>query len=204
MCAKNQQSGITLIEILMFIVIVGISVSGLLAVINNSARHGADPMVAKQATVIAEALLTEIEQMPFTWCDPNDVNVTIAANAAGCALPANDQNNGGGALGPIPAGETRGSAVNPFDNVSDYHGFAQNPVPLLDAAGAVIPGYTSTVAVCRWNATPCGGVPVVIPAFPGPPAADAVLRIQVLVTGPNNTRIMVVGYRARYAPNAPG
>jgi len=197
----------------MFIVIVGIGVSGLLAVINKAASHGAGPMIAKQATVLAEALLTEIEQMPFTWCDPNDANVTIAATAAGCAVAANDQDNGGGVLGQ-QVGEIRGNASNPFDNVADYNTFADNSTNpgstlLLDGAGNQIPGYAVVVAICRWNANPCGvgvnAVAVIPPNFPAPqPAPGAVLRIQVIVTGPNNTRIMVVGYRARYAPNAPG
>lgn len=170
----------------MFIVIVSIGLVGLLSVYDISASRSADPLVAKQAAAIAESLLTEVEQMPFSWCDPQDVNAESAVSAAGCST-GSDQNKGGGALGPVPAGETRGNAANPFDNVADYAGFGETRI--LDGRT-----YNAAVAITRaGGAVPFAALPL-----------DAVLRIAVTVVGPNNTSVTVVGYRVRYAPNALG
>ena len=73
-----RQKGITLIELIVFMVIVGVAMTGIISSINFNVRHSADPVVKKQALAIAEALLEEIELMPFTICDPDDPNVTTA------------------------------------------------------------------------------------------------------------------------------
>ena len=93
---------------MIFIVIVSVAVAGVLSVFNVAVKNSADPMIRKQAISIAEFLLTEIESQAFTWCDPQDANVQTASNAAGCAVAANDQDKGGGALtSPTPGAESR-------------------------------------------------------------------------------------------------
>ena len=66
MCASRQQGGLTLIELIVFIVIVGVALAGVLTVLNHATRHSADPMLRKQALAIADSLLREIVQQPFT------------------------------------------------------------------------------------------------------------------------------------------
>src|SRR5690349_16896813 len=144
--ARGRQRGLTLIELVMFVVIVGAAVAGVLKVYTLAVGGSADPLVRKQATAVAESLLTEVLMQPFTWCDPqdpaNDAN-SPPASAAACTTPQ----DGGGTLGPAPAGETRGSATNPFDNVADYHGFAMGPgIAGLDgSAPAALAGYSASV-----------------------------------------------------------
>lgn len=58
-----------MIELIMFIVIVGIGVAGVLSVFTTSVKSSADPMVRKQALSIAESLLEEILLKDFK--DPN-------------------------------------------------------------------------------------------------------------------------------------
>jgi MSHA pilin protein MshD len=158
--------------------------AGLFIAFDNSARGGADAMVKKQALAIAESMLAEIKQMPFTFCDPNDPAVTTAASAAACAIPE--------AMGP-EAGETRYSTTTPFDNVNDYNGYntaAEVPAGIKDLTGNPIgglSGYNVSVAMTQ-------------PVFGGIVAADS-LNIVVTVTGPFNVTAIVDGYRARYAPN---
>lgn len=173
----RRQRGLTLIELILFIVIVGVGVAGITVTYNTVVRHSADPMVRKQAIAIAESLLLEIEQQAFTWCDPQDANVLSATSFAGCAA-----NNQSGLAGPTPGTETRGSNANPFDNVADYGNY-----------NTVINGYTASVAI-----TQAGGV-APFAALP----ADAVLRIAVTVARGDET-VTLVGYRSRYAPRAPG
>ncbi|BAN36480.1 hypothetical protein SCD_n02680 [Sulfuricella denitrificans skB26] len=56
----RQQRGISLIELIIFIVIVSVSIVGILSVMNVTVKSSADPMVRKQAMAMAEAILEEV------------------------------------------------------------------------------------------------------------------------------------------------
>jgi MSHA pilin protein MshD len=175
MCNKSE-SGLTLIELLVFIVIVGISASAMLAVFGSLTRSSASLLPDKQAQAIAASMMSEILAQPYTFCDPNDANAATATSAAGCAsLPE--------ALGPEP-GETRTT----FDNVNDYNGLVLNPVSNPgNMAVPGLPGYGVQVTVAGAG------------AFPGVPAAET-LRVTVSVTAPNGAVARLDGVRMRYAP----
>lgn len=180
MYTSKRQSGISLIELIMFIVIVSIALAGVTGVLNLNISHSADPMVRKQAMAIAESLLEEIELKPFTFCDPDDPNAATAIapviGPGGCTIL---EPNGG---------ENRNT--NPmFDNVIDYNGFSMNPV--ADNSGAAIPGYSARVTVAP--AALCAGA---ICATNGES-----LLISVTVDGPGGFSVTMEGYRTRYAPN---
>jgi MSHA pilin protein MshD len=184
------QRGVSLIELVVFIVIVSTSIVGILKALDNANRSSTDPMVRKQALAIAEALLEEVQLQPFTYCDPDDVNAGTALSAADCtggAGGANDENKL--PLGP-EAGETRTSSTTPFDNVSDYNGFSMVS-GITDLSGTALSGldaYSASVTVANQ-------------ALGSVPASDSLL-ITVSVTGPANTTVVLHGYRTRYAPNA--
>ncbi|MFN3397749.1 MAG: prepilin-type N-terminal cleavage/methylation domain-containing protein [Sulfurimicrobium sp.] len=60
-CRKiDIQSGLTLIELVIFIVIVSVAVAGVLSVMNFTTQHSADPLVRKQAAALADSILEEI------------------------------------------------------------------------------------------------------------------------------------------------
>ncbi|MDD5058404.1 MAG: type II secretion system protein [Sideroxydans sp.] len=179
-----KQSGISLVELIIFIVIVSVGLTGILLVMNVVTRGSADPLIHKQALAIAESLLEEVELKHFTFCDPDDANAATAAGPGGCATTPE-------ALGPETiAGvtETRtGAGVNGnFDNVNDYNGFSMTPVVDINGTAAVT-GYTADVAV----------TPTILNAIP----AAASLLITVTVTG-HGEAVVLEGYRTRYAPNA--
>lgn len=184
MCTSERQYGATLIEILLFIVVVTTAVVGVLNVFVTTGRSSGDPLVHKQALAVAESLLEEIRQMPFTFCDPDDPAVSTASSVADCTLPPE-------ALGP-EAGETRYSLLTPFDNVNDYNGYSSAldaPPGIKDISGTPVPllaAYTATVAV----------VPL---AFNGVAAADS-LQITVTVTHAGIPPMVLHGMRLRYAP----
>jgi MSHA pilin protein MshD len=185
-----RQSGMTLIELIIFMVIVGIAMAGIVSAINFNVQHSADPVVKKQALAIAEALLEEIELMPFTICDPDDPNVTTASTAADCTGGAGGGNDESLApLGP-EAGETR-YAVPFFDNVSDYNGFNM-------AAGAIMDITNTNLGLNGYAAN----VTVVNQAINGIAAAESLL-ITVTVNGPLNTTVVLESYRTRYTPREP-
>jgi len=186
MCTRRNVRGSSLIELVMFIVIVSVALAGILLVMNTTTRASADPLLRKQALAVAESLMEEVQLMPFTFCDPDDANVLTAANVGGCAAASED------AVIGAEAGETRYSGTTPFDNVSDYHNFTMNAGNggIRDITGvqiANLAAYTATVAVRQ-------------AAWSGIVAADA-LQITVTVTAPNGEMIALDSYRTRYSPN---
>ncbi len=66
------QRGISLIELIVFMVIMSVAVSGVLLIMNNVTGHSADSLLRKQALASAESLLEEIQLRDFT---------AVAANA---------------------------------------------------------------------------------------------------------------------------
>ncbi|MGZ4976483.1 MAG: type IV pilus modification PilV family protein [Methylobacter sp.] len=74
----NRQKGISLIELVIFMVIVGIAMAGIISSINFSVQHSADPVVKKQALAIAEALLEEVMLQNFS--DPDGGTNVVEAS----------------------------------------------------------------------------------------------------------------------------
>jgi len=66
-----RQSGFTLIELIIFIVVVSAGLAGILSVMNSVVKSSADPMVRKQAMALADSILEEIVQKEYT--DPDGV-----------------------------------------------------------------------------------------------------------------------------------
>jgi MSHA pilin protein MshD len=189
MCTRHNQRGISLIELIMFIVIVIVALAGILLVMNVTTKGSADPLVHKQALAIAESLLEEVELQPFTYCDPNDVNAASAGSAASCTAGL-DQNKGGAPLtSATPNTETRYDTSFPFDNVADYGGFSMAAGSIMDITNTNIglAGYKADIAVARNG---LAGLP-----------ADAALLITVTVTGPDLMPVVLEGIRTRYSPN---
>ena len=69
MSKRQLLRGFTLIEVIIFIVVVGAGLAGILSVSTTSIKSSADPLVRKQALAIAESLLEEIVLKEFK--DPN-------------------------------------------------------------------------------------------------------------------------------------
>ncbi len=99
---RVRQSGFSLVELVIAIVIVGIGLAALLIPIITATRSSADPLIRKQTLAVAEALIEEIELKPF-------------ANPAGGFTGAATQANR-----PL------------FDDVNDYNGFTTNGIFTLD------------------------------------------------------------------------
>ncbi len=62
---RQRHRGFTLIELIIFIVVTAVGLSGILAVSNNVIRSSADPLVRKQALAVAQSLLEEILQKAY-------------------------------------------------------------------------------------------------------------------------------------------
>jgi MSHA pilin protein MshD len=115
---RRRQGGVTLIELTMAIVIIGIAVVGVLQVMTLTTAHSADPMLREQGQLIAEAYMEEILLKPVA--DPTTNTVCPAA----------------------PALRTN------YDNVCDYNGLNDvGARDQFGNAIAALAGYTVTVAV---------------------------------------------------------
>jgi MSHA pilin protein MshD len=109
-----RQRGFTLIELIIFIVVVSAGMAGILKVMDTTVKSSADPMVRKQAAAIAGSLLEEILLKDY------------AKDAASTALA-------------YPSG-----ARNQFDCVSDYAGYTTTSgIVYPDAAATPVPGLSS-------------------------------------------------------------
>ena len=173
----HHQQGFTLIELVIFIVIVSVALAGVLTVLNITTKSSADPMIRKQALAIAEALLEEVMMQPYTYCDPDDVTAATATSTAGCTTTVE---NIGPDVNPNGTTETRASSTNPFDNVNDYDGLSTT----TNIAGGGVAKYTANVTVA--NAT--------LNAVSG-------LLITVAVNSGTET-ISLQGYRTPHSPNS--
>lgn len=202
----RRHAGLSLIELIMFIVIVSVGIVGILSVLNVTVKSSADPLISKQMLVIAEALLEEVQMMPFTYCDPNDRNVANASVASldGTATDATKCWDYVEDMGPdtiptlIPTLQARTSSTNPFNNVNDYYvlttGYVLNsPIPDLTGTGiAASSGFSAKIEILA-------------EALNGIPSAES-LRIVVTVNhgstvAAGGDSIAVEGYRTRHSPN---
>jgi len=198
MCTERtrRQRGVSLIELILTMVVLGIAAAGVLLVLNMSAKNTADPVRRKQGMLIAEGLLEEVELARMTWCDPADAHVlTATSSTVGAALTDCASASTAEAMGPeLVAGNTR-----PYDNVNDYSGLTTT----VDASGTAfgggtgsMSGYSATVAIT--SSDKLGPAAAIID---GTAAPLGLLRITVTVTYSPGESVVLEGYRARYAPN---
>lgn len=134
MCINKQkkQAGISLIELILFIVIVGVSLAGLLLTLNTTTVASVDPLMRKQALAIAESLLEEVQLHDFSNPDGGFTGAATQANRAS------------------------------FDDIGDYNGFATNGIYPANGSSTVIAGLedydvsinVSTPLAANWNNIP--------------------------------------------------
>lgn len=80
--SASAQRGLTLIELIVFIIIISVGIAGILSVMNIVVRSSADPVVNKQAAAMAEAVLEEV--MTKDYATNTGYDTTVAAN---CTAP---------------------------------------------------------------------------------------------------------------------
>ncbi|MEK7810722.1 MAG: prepilin-type N-terminal cleavage/methylation domain-containing protein [Pseudomonadota bacterium] len=169
-----RQRGFSLIELIIFIVVISVALTGILMVMNTVTRHSADPLIHKQAIAAAESLLEEIQLQDFI--DLND-GVTTACPAASAVTPTN---------------RTTGYHI-----LSCYDGFPNGgPAPGIFAFEAVlgdppisgVGNYSATVAI----------VPSALGTGADTIAAGSAVLITVTVTEPQGGQVQLSGYRTKY------
>jgi MSHA pilin protein MshD len=121
MCTRHRQRGISLIELIMFIVIVSVAVAGILLVLNVTTKSSADPLIHKQALAAAQSLLEEIELQDFI-------------SAAGATTPV-----------------TQANRASQYHIVSDYQGFNTTGIYTVDGVAPIagLGNYNASVTVAN-------------------------------------------------------
>lgn len=169
MLKKSQrQQGASLIELILFIVIISIALAGILLVMNNVTGHSADTLIRKQALAVAESLLEEVALQDF-----------ISASGVTACPPSSTPN-------PV----VQANRVSGYHIVCDYDGFNML-AGIKDVNGGTVLGlesYTATVAVRSLALV--GGAATI--------AAGSAVQITVTVTDPQNNPVQVSGYRTAY------
>lgn len=190
-----RQHGVSMIELVVFIVIIGVAVAGVATTLAYTTARSADPLQRKQAMLIAEAIIEEISLGHMTFCHPDDAAAETAASATDCLVPES--------VG-APAGLAR-----PYYNINDY-------VPAFGAETSITPGDTTFRITDVLGSVKYGGkytarVIIRADAALGPAGAQLagsgtadtnLLRITVAVTIGNGEQIVLDRYRTRYAPNS--
>jgi len=189
---RRRQGGVTMIELIMFIVIVSVALASIMAVMRLTTANSADPLRRKQALMIAEGLLEEVRSAGFTRCDPSDPVFDDPANPP-CTIPEN-----WGQAAPEPLNP------RPFDNVNDYvaqanvatNAFNNVAGVLVDVSGQPIAvnGYTATLTVTPVQIAANG-----LSAAAGSAANTDALRIRVSVAFGGDAPVVLDTYRTRYA-----
>jgi MSHA pilin protein MshD len=87
-----KQRGISLVELIIFIVIISVALTGILLVMNQTTAHSSDPLIHKQAIAAAESILEEIELQDFISQSGVTTAVTEANRASEYHI-VNDYNN---------------------------------------------------------------------------------------------------------------
>lgn len=112
------QHGFSLVETVLFMVVVGVALAAVVNAFNIANRASVDPLLGRQSLAIAQALLEEIQYKDFA-------------------------NPPGGYAGPYNA-TTRPL----FDDVMDYHGLTLSGISdLAGNAVAGLEGYSASVGV---------------------------------------------------------
>lgn len=133
MSSKRVQSGTTLIELIIAIVVASVMLGGIMTAYSNVTAQSADPMISQQSVLAAKAIMEEILLKPYF--DPTSTS------------------------DPCPSPNAAGRSS--FDNVCDYHGYASNPI--VDHQGNSIPELTaysvSVTVVPAAGANALGSIP---------------------------------------------
>lgn len=197
MCTRRQ-AGLTMIELIIFIVIISVAVAGVLSVLTYTTSRSADPLQRKQAILIAEGLLEEVSLARMTFCPADDPNVETATSAADCATPET--------VGP-------GASTRPYPHVNDYvsaFGVPTSFTPgdstglIRDALGNPLMNSASGSYRAFVTITAAGALgPAGATAINGSGSADTDLLLVSVSVQYGNEKIVLERFRTRYAPNSP-
>jgi len=205
-----KQKGISLIELVIFIVILSVALTGITLIYINTSRHSADPMLRIRSIELAQSTLEEILLKTYDNSTPAGGGcVRFPAGSSRC--PAGN---------PIAASETtadfgdeEGGDRSLFNDVDDYHNklYCGQNVTATNTACPTLSCQTLTDESANDISTQYPGFSICIKlnfadaeinnVAPGT-GSDVLTndgkRINVTVTDPLNTRMEFYAYRLNF------
>ncbi|MCR4304736.1 MAG: type II secretion system protein [Gallionella sp.] len=133
----KTERGISLVELIMFIVIVSVALAGILLVMNVTTRGSADPLIHKQALAAAESLLEEIELQDFISASGATTTVTQANRASDYHIVRDYHTFSTTGIFPV-------SGVAPITGLENYNA---NVTVVDTALGGIVAGSAVQVTV---------------------------------------------------------
>lgn len=142
---KKYQQGVSLIELIVFIVVVGLASSALFATYNYSLLHATDPLIQVRALELAQAKLDEVIALKYD------------ANTPTGGIPACDTALGSSCNNSPDADM---NDVDDFNNVTDtpYTGYSRsitvttaNNMKLISVTVTAPKGWSVTLSAYRAN-----------------------------------------------------
>lgn len=109
---NRRSAGVTLVELIVAMVIIGVALAGTVAVFARSTRASADPVIQQQMAAIADNMMEEVLQKPFVG-------------------PS-------GGVPPCPASTTAARAT--FYEICDYNNYGKNVSGVKDVEGNAVAG----------------------------------------------------------------
>ena len=215
-----KQKGISLIELVIFIVIMSIALTGITLIYINTTRYSADPMVRIRSIELAQSTLEEILLKAYDDNTPVGGGCVFLANSRCLFTPANPNNAVVATLDNtvITSAEEGNLQRATYNDVDDYHNklYCGSNVtantncpapaacqPLLDESGLNISSQYSGFSVCiKVSFAGGAGSEINNVSMTTGSKNDVDLndakRIDVIVTDPLNSRISLSAYRLNF------
>ena len=132
--SRARLRGFSLVEVIVFIMIVSVALVGVLTVMNLTTQRSADPLIRKQAIAVAESMLEEVSLQNFA-------NPLV----------------GGFTCAPLPCTQADRQS---FDDIGDYHNFTTSGVYPIDDPLTQISGLTGYNVRVTVVGSALSGIPV--------------------------------------------
>lgn len=105
---KKQNTGATLLEVIIFLVIIGVAIAATMNIFTQNLLSNTDPLIRVRALELAQAQLDEILARKFDENTPTG------------GVPACNSSSGAACLGIV--------ADSDFDDVGDFHNFSDSSI----------------------------------------------------------------------------
>ena len=200
----GKERGVTLVEMVIFIAIVGIALTGVMVAYLYSTQHSADAMIRIRTIELGQSFLEEILLRNYDENTPR---------GGGCVtFPANSRCPSGNSAQSQTVFGTDGEASRPlYDDVDDYHNLAYvgtggsadtsctlAALSLVNAAGTNIAADYGGYGVCLRVVFAGGELNNVNPGTGISVLANDAKRIDVIVTDPLGSRMVFSAYKVNF------
>lgn len=176
LCCNRRalNSGFTLIEVLVTIVVISIAATSIMGVFINTVKTSVDPLIQQQAIAIAEAYMEEIQSKAFC----QDLSLPMVTPPPQ-AVPSCVTETGGS-----EAGESRST----FNDIQDYNDLPVDGV-VRDQNNVAITGLGGYSVAVMVSAAALGGITQ---------ASGNAMRIDISVSHAAIDSITLSGFRTNY------